>query len=104
MYLAGGTLGYAGYKIIWNLRTNGEKWKCGCLLPSTTEIQRWAKKVEEVAKVLCPMKRYVTSHGKCIEMADYKKPTSTYSLIPDARDSASSNNFLESSHGWCKYI
>jgi hypothetical protein len=56
-----------------HLETDGEKWKRGCLLPSTTEIQCWAKKVEEVAKVLCPIKQYVTPHGECIQMADYKK-------------------------------
>jgi hypothetical protein len=73
MDLAGGTLGYAGYEIIRNLETDGEKFKRGCLLPSTTEIQRWAKKVEDVAKVLCPMRNYMTPHGECIEMSDYKK-------------------------------
>jgi hypothetical protein len=65
MHLTSGTLGYAGYEIIQNLRMNGEKpkWWGGWFLSSTTEIQQWAKKVEDAAKVLCPMRNYMTPNG-----------------------------------------
>jgi hypothetical protein len=44
------------------------------LLPSSSELQNWAKKVEDVSTILCGnLQHYQTDHGECIRFQDLKK-------------------------------
>ena len=71
MDLAGGTLGYEGYKIIRSCETCGRKSYRG-LLPLTSDLQKWAKVVEKAGSVLCPFKFEDTEHGKSLSF-DYER-------------------------------
>ena len=71
MDLAGGTLGFEGYEILRSVETRGQKHYRG-LLPSTSDLQRWAKVVEQVGNSLCPVFFTDTPHGECVQF-DYEK-------------------------------
>jgi hypothetical protein len=70
MDLVGGTLGYKEYEILRKVEkkaeADGKKIYYG-LLPSSSELQKWVKKVEDVSTILCGnLQHYQMDHGECI--------------------------------------
>jgi hypothetical protein len=84
---AGGTLGYEGIEIVRSVETKKVKWYKGSLIPSSAEFKRTAKKVEQLAHVLCPFILGLTAAGdkESIDFQPYWKIMGTvfraYGLI-----------------------
>ena len=62
MDLAGGTLSYEGLELLRRVETSGKKFVKNCVIPSSAELKRCAKKVEQFARELCPFS--VTSNDE----------------------------------------
>jgi hypothetical protein len=66
MDLAGGQLSYTGLEVLRSVESNGKRYHRG-ILPSTSTVQRIAKKVEAMAAEIAPVRFYSTAHGEAFE-------------------------------------
>jgi hypothetical protein len=67
MDMHGGTLNYEGIEILRMLETLGRKYFRYSILPSTSRIQRFQRKMNKVGESIAPFKSIITEDGEGIE-------------------------------------
>jgi hypothetical protein len=70
MDLAGGSCNYKGIEVLRSLESGGKRYCHGSVLPSTAEIKRAAKELENKAQQLVPFKEVQTQWGKSIQFCE----------------------------------